>query len=352
MTLRSITAVLLIILLFSSAQADEYRPAFLELKQSSSIEFGVLWKVPVMGDLRRNLHVRFPENAELTTPVRGSLVGGAFIERYNIRHDSGLAGAEIVIEGLTGFPTDVLVRIERLDGSTEIARLTATNPSFVVQGSLTRLETASTYAVFGIQHILEGIDHLLFVACLILIAGTGRRILITITGFTIAHSITLTLAALNLVRLPIPPIEAVIALSIVFLAREIAMERRDTLTWRYPITVSGSFGLLHGFGFASALGEIGLPQTEIPAALLAFNLGVEIGQILFVCSIMFCVWIVSKLALLLGINRIGMKRKSAIGTDDNMHPLVWLQTIEKPMAYLVGSVTIIWTIERILLFTG
>ena len=347
MTLRSITAVLLIMLWFSSAQADDYRPAFLELKQTSSDEFGVLWKVPAMGDLRLGLYVRFAADVEITTPVRGSMVGGAYIERYNIRREGGLGGAEIVIEGLTGLSTDVLVRIERLDGSTEVARLAAANPSFVVQGSLTRMEVASTYTLFGIEHILEGMDHLLFVACLILIAGTGRRILITISGFTIAHSITLTLAALNLVRLPIPPIEAVIALSIVFLAREIALERRDTLTWRFPITVSASFGLLHGFGFASALGEIGLPQTEIPAALLAFNLGVEIGQLLFVCSILICVLIVSKLASL-----IGMTRNSAIGTNVNTRPLIWLQTLEKPMAYLVGSVTIIWTIERTLLFAS
>jgi hydrogenase/urease accessory protein HupE len=347
MTLRSITAALLIILSFSSAQADEYRPAFLELKQTSSDEFSVLWKVPVMGGLRLSLYARFAEDVEITTPARGSMVGGAYIERYNIRREGGLGNGEIFIEGLTGLSTDALVRIESLDGSTEVARLAAANPSFVVQGSLTRMEVASTYTLFGIEHILEGVDHLLFVACLILIAGTGRRILITISGFTIAHSITLTLAALNLVRLPIPPIEAVIALSIVFLAREIALERRDTLTWRYPITVSASFGLLHGFGFASALGEIGLPQTEIPAALLAFNLGVEIGQILFVCSIMSCVWSVSKLASLAGTTR-----NSAIGTDGNMQPLVWLQTLEKPMAYVVGSVTIIWTIERTLMFTG
>ena len=246
MALRSITAILLIMLSFSNARADEYRPAFLELIQIANDEFGVLWKVPAIGGLRPNLYLRFAADLEIATPVRGFMVGGAFIERFNIRRDGGLAGTEIVVQGLTGLSTDVLVRIERLDGSTEIARLTAAKPTFVVQGSLTRIEVASTYTLFGIEHILEGVDHLLFVACLIFIAGTGRRILITISGFTLAHSITLTLAALDLVRLPIPPIEAAIALSIVFLAREIALERRDTLTWRYPITVSASFGLLHG----------------------------------------------------------------------------------------------------------
>lgn len=345
MKLRSLATMLLITLSFSSARADDYRPAFLELKQITNDEFGVLWKVPAIGGPRLNLSLRFAADVELMTPVRGSMVGNAFIERYSIRREGGLGGSKIVVQGLTGLATDVLVRIERLDGSTEVARVAAANPSFMVQGALTRMAVARTYTLFGIEHILEGIDHLLFVACLILIAGTGRRILITISGFTIAHSITLTLAALNLVRLPIPPIEAVIALSIVFLAREIALERRDTLTWRYPITVSASFGLLHGFGFASALGEIGLPQTEIAAALLAFNLGVEIGQILFVNLILACAWIVAKSLVL-----FGMTRQAGIGANGNSRPLLWLHTLEKPMAYLVGSVSVIWTIERSLLF--
>lgn len=352
MALRSITAILLIMLSFSNARADEYSPAFLELVQIANDEFGVLWKVPAIGGLRPNLYLRFAADFEITTPVRGSMVGGAFIERFNIRRDGGLAGTEIVVQGLSGLSTDVLVRIERLDGSTEIARLTAAKPTFVVQGSLTRIEVASTYTLFGIEHILEGVDHLLFVACLIFIAGTGRRILITISGFTLAHSITLTLAALDLVRLPIPPIEAAIALSIVFLAREIALERRDTLTWRYPITVSASFGLLHGFGFASALGEIGLPQTEIPVALLAFNLGVETGQLLFICAIVCCVWIISRFILLLQTTRKGFAINSVTSLDIKASPLIWLQRIEKPMAYFVGSLTIIWTIERTLTFTS
>ncbi len=337
--------MLLVVFSLSNIQADEYSPAFLELKQVANGKFAVLWKVPTTGGLRSSLILRFAADVELSSPVRGSLVGNAFIERFNIQREGGLAGTQIVVQGLTGLSTDVLVRIERLDGSTELARLAAANPSFSVEGSLSRMEVASTYTLFGIEHILEGVDHLLFVACLIFIAGSGRRILITISGFTIAHSITLTLATLNLVRLPIPPIEAVIALSIVFLAREIAHEHRDTLTWRYPITVSASFGLLHGFGFASALGEIGLPQIEIIAALLAFNLGVEIGQILFVAAIVLCVWIITKLVL-----RLGITKNSALSEDSNTRPLFWLQNIEKPVAYLIGSVTIIWTGERILLF--
>jgi hydrogenase/urease accessory protein HupE len=165
---------------------------------------------------------------------------------------------------------------------------------------------------------------------LVLIAGTWRRILITITGFTIAHSITLTLAALELVYIPVPPVEAVIALSIVFLGREIALDRRDTLIWRYPIAVSAPFGLLHGFGFASALADIGLPQTEIPAALLSFNIGVEIGQIVFVAVIIGLFRVVN-----LVVQRYVMQQDS------------WLRFVEKPVAYSVGGITMYWLIERV-----
>ncbi|MCH7817109.1 MAG: HupE/UreJ family protein [Proteobacteria bacterium] len=328
-----------------SVQADEYRPAFLELRQTANESYDVLWKVPARGDLRLGLYVRFPGDVQNITPVRGSMIGGAYIERYSISRAGGLAGSEIVIEGLSTISTDVLVRIERMDGSTQVARLVAANPSFVVGEALTRFDVVSTYTVFGVEHILEGIDHLLFVACLVLIAGTGRRILITITGFTFAHSITLTLAALNLVRLPIPPIEAVIALSIVFLAREIALDRRDTLTWRYPIAVSGTFGLLHGFGFASALSEIGLPQTEIPAALLAFNVGVEIGQIIFVGAIITAVLIITTI-----ISHIGIAETTNASLLQAIKPLDLLRRIEKPLAYIVGGISIIWTLERTAVF--
>ena len=331
---RLILCIALLALAMGSAQADVYSPAYLEFKQKSEGLFDVLWKVPALGsDARLSLYVQLPEEVKIVTPTRATYTGNAIVERSTIHRKGGLAGAEISIDGLTTLPTEVLVRIERLDGSTEVARLTPTSTSFVVTGVPQTLDVAKTYMVFGIEHIWQGTDHLLFVACLILIAGTWRRILITITGFTIAHSITLTLAALGLVRFPVPPIEAVSALSIVFLAREIALERRDTLTWHYPIAVSGSFGLLHGFGFASALGEIGLPQTEIPAALLAFNVGVEIGQILFVATILAVVWIITK--ALRGIE---------------LKPLDWLRSIEKPLAYCVGSITMLWTVERVMMF--
>jgi hydrogenase/urease accessory protein HupE len=327
--------VILSFLLFACLQgttrADVYRPAYLEIQQTTEYKFDVLWKVPARGtDRRLALYVMLPEDVEMISPVRTTFVGTAFIETYSITRQAGLSGARISIDGLTRVATEVLVRIEWLDGSTEVARLTPAVPSFLVTGAPQFWEVARTYTLFGMQHIWQGNDHLLFVACLVLIAGTWRRILITITGFTIAHSITLTLAALELVYIPVPPVEAVIALSIVFLAREIALDRRDTLTWRYPIAVSASFGLLHGFGFASALADIGLPQTEIPAALLSFNIGVEIGQIVFVAVIIGLFRVVN-----LVVQRYVMQQDS------------WLRFVEKPAAYSVGGITMYWLIERV-----
>jgi len=330
-SLSILFCISLFTLSFSLAYADVYRPAYLEIRQTADEEFDVLWKVPARGaDQRLGLYLDFPEDIKTTRQVRTTFVGSAFIETSSITRRGGLAGAKINIDGLTRASTEVLVRIERLDGSTEVARLTPATPWFVVSRAPQFWEVAQTYVVFGMQHIWQGTDHLLFVACLILIASTWRRILVTITGFTLAHSVTLTLAALELVRVPVPPVEAVIALSIVFLAREIALDRRDTLTWNYPIAVSASFGLLHGFGFASALADIGLPQTEIPAALLSFNIGVEIGQIVFVAVI---IGLVRAISLVL--------KKLAIERDD------WLRLIEKPIAYGVGGVTMMWTIERV-----
>lgn len=320
------------LLFFSlSAQADEYRPAYLEFKQISDDEFRMLWKVPAKGQSKRlSLYVSFPGDVIQKSEPIGAFIGGAYIERSTISRQGGLAGVEVAIEGLQRVSTDVLVRIQRLDGTSETARLNASSTSFFVKGAPQFWGVVNTYLVFGVEHILNGFDHLLFVTCLIFIAGSWRRILITITGFTLAHSITLTLAGLELVQLPLPPIEATIALSIIFLAREIVLNRRDTLTWRYPVAVSVTFGLLHGFGFASALSEIGLPQTEIPTALLAFNVGVEIGQILFVATMLVVFWLIAK----------GLKVMQSGSAD-------WLQKIEGPMAYGIGSIAMFWTVERV-----
>ncbi|PKH09305.1 HupE/UreJ family protein [Moritella sp. Urea-trap-13] len=341
-------SVVLLLLSVATAYADEYRPAYLELQQRSAEDYAVLWKVPTRGlDKKLPLQVVFTNDIKIIKPISRTIVAGAFIERSIISRHGGLAGTTITIAGLTAISSEVLVRIHRLDSSTDVLRLTPAMPAFVVTSAPHRWDVAKTYLVFGAEHIWQGIDHLLFVACLIFIAGSWRRILITITGFSIAHSITLTLAALALIQVPVPPVEAVIALSIVFLAREIAQPQRDTLTWRYPILVSATFGLLHGFGFAAALGDIGLPQAEIPAALLAFNVGVEIGQIAFVSVLMAIVWIVTSLLKAMQHLPYWQKPQGAIAPP--VDGLTWL---EKPIAYAVGGITMFWMIERIIIFWG
>jgi len=319
------------------AHAHEMRPAYLEIRESAPEIYDVLWKVPARGtDQRLSLNLRFADDVEvLAEPVSG-FTAGAHIQRMRIRRVGGLTGTTVTIDGLTSTYTDALLRLERLDGTELTHLLTPSSPSYVVEAVPERLQVAATYTRLGIEHILLGIDHLLFVACLMFVAGTGRRLFITITGFTLAHSVTLALSALELVQLPVPPVEAAIALSIVFLAVEIAHGRKTSLTFRYPIAVSGSFGLLHGFGFAAVLREIGLPHNEIPTALLCFNIGVEVGQVLFVAG-------------LIGVLHLG-GRVFSRSSDQPAHALA--MRVRVPAAYVVGSVASYWLMVRIASFVA
>jgi hydrogenase/urease accessory protein HupE len=312
------------------ARADEMRPAYLEIRETSEDIYDVILKVPARGpDKRLALYARFPEDCKILTPAKQTFTGTAFVERSTISREGGLAGAEISIDGLASTTTDALVRIQNLEGNSQTSRLSPTSPSMVVTAAPTSFDVAKTYTILGIQHILEGFDHLLFVLCLMIVAGINRKLLITITGFTIAHSVTLALSTLGIFNIPRPPVEAVIALSIVFLATEIARGNRAGLTYRYPVAVSMSFGLLHGFGFAAVLGEIGLPQNEIPTSLLFFNVGVEIGQLLFIAALL----ILAGVATLLS--------RAIAGRSPS--PALW----QPAAAYLIGTVATYWTIDRI-----
>jgi hydrogenase/urease accessory protein HupE len=218
----------------------------------------------------------------------GSIEAGAFFERWSMICAGGIKGREIAIDGLRSTLTDALARVEYRDGTTQVARLTPETPQFIPSGVQSTLEVARTYFLLGVEHILSGIDHLLFVLALILLIRDRWMLVKTITAFTVAHSITLAGAVLGYFSLPQPPVEATIALSIAFVARELARtqpgERR--LSESYPWVIAFAFGLLHGFGFAGALREIGLPQTDVPLALLTFNLGVEAGQLMFVAAVL------------------------------------------------------------------
>jgi hypothetical protein len=268
----------------ASARAHEVRPALLGLSEAGDRTWDVEWRVPARGDLRLGIHVRLPEDCADLAPRRASLVDAMHVERWSVRCAEGLAGREVGIDGLSQTVTDVIVRVVPADGETRTARVMPSLPVFAVATNPSAFEVARTYGVLGIEHILLGVDHLLFVlALLILVSGT-RRLVQTVTAFTLAHSLTLAAATLGWVRVPPAPVEAVIALSIVFLASEILHARagRPSLAERRPWLVAFAFGLLHGLGFAGALAEVGLPPNAIPVALLFFNLGVEVGQLLFI----------------------------------------------------------------------
>jgi hydrogenase/urease accessory protein HupE len=279
--------VFLIMCLVSRLHAHEVRPGYLDLRQTGTETFNVLWKVPARGDLRLSLNVRFPENCQPVTPRISYQSVDAFTERYTLLCRGGLAERTISIDGLSATLTDVLVRLKRIDETIQIARLTPSSPSFIVEATPDAFRVFVTYLHLGVEHILLGIDHLLFVLALLIIVQGWRRLLGTISTFTIAHSITLAAATLGLVNVPQQPVEAVIALSIVFIAGECVHSRngRAGITNRRPWVVAFIFGLLHGFGFAGALSEAGLPQKDIPVALLSFNIGVEFGQILFIMGV-------------------------------------------------------------------
>jgi hydrogenase/urease accessory protein HupE len=321
-------------LLGHSAQSDELRPGYLELRQTAFDIYRLLFKIPALGDdLRLAIYVNLPEGTKDVTPVQAGFIGTAYTERRTIRRDGGLTGQTIAIEGLSGTSTDVLVRIESLGGATQTERLSPTKTTFVVQTAPGAWEVASTYLRLGIEHILFGFDHLLFVLALVILVRDWRRLALTVTAFTVAHSITLAAATLGLVNVPGPPVEATIALSIVLVAVEIVNARRGTpsLAVRWPWLVAFCFGLLHGFGFAGALAEVGLPDHAIPIALLFFNLGVEIGQLVFVAAV---------------LTAGGLFRR-AIAL--RLEPALVQRTVNRldvTAAYAIGAVAAYWLIER------
>src|SRR6187402_2591692 len=290
--MRTRCLVLLAVALLSfaaRARADEFKPGYLQLTQLDHETYDVLWKVPAI-DESTTLKVRpqFPEGTEALTPVRSTFSRGITVQRWRIRIPQGLDGKAIFFSQLSETRIDVLARLVRLDGTVQLERILPVHPRFVGKPSPGRLDVVRTYTILGIEHILSGFDHLLFVLALVLLVQGARRLLLTITAFTVAHSLTLAGATLGWVEVPGPPVEASIALSIVFVAAEIVHTRqgRYSVTRQYPWIVAFTFGLLHGFGFAGALAEVGLPQASIPIALLFFNVGVEIGQLVFVGAVL------------------------------------------------------------------
>lgn len=308
------------------------QPGYLQLTLSDADVYSVLWKKPAISGKPMNISALLPEQCDVRSANQGVWDGTAYLSHWNAHCPGGLEDGLIQIQGLDQTATDVLVRFDFSNGRTESRRLTPGNSAFRVPTIPDRFEVVKTYLVLGFQHILSGLDHLMFVLALLLLVKGKRRLIITVTAFTLAHSLTLAGATLGIINLPGPPIEATIALSIMFVASEIMHSRRGKigLTERYPWVVAFTFGLLHGFGFAGALAQIGLPQASIPIALLFFNVGVELGQLFFIASVF----------AIIGIWRL-------LSSQLRMAIPAWLPTLP---VYIIGSMSAFWIIQRLTVF--
>jgi hydrogenase/urease accessory protein HupE len=321
------------------AEAHEVRPAFLEIREVALDTFDVTWKVPARDEYRGRLQLRLPKECR-GDPPHGRFAGGALVEHWQAWCPGGLVGREIAVEGSSATRTDVLVRIEHADGTTQTTRLAPGQVSFEVAAAPSGFEVSKTYFVLGVEHILLGVDHLLFVLGLLFLVGNWKQLVGTVTAFTVAHSITLAGATLGWVNAPQAPIEATIALSVMFVAAEILRraQGRTGLAARAPWLVAFVFGLLHGFGFSGALREVGLPQQDIPLALLFFNVGVEAGQLLFIAAVVLLLSVATRLLRQPGHAEHGPWHSEA--------------RVRVPMAWVIGSVAAFWTVQRVAGFWG
>ena len=284
--IRSLLVILLALLTAQPAAADTLRPGYVEFTQRTAQTWSLVWKLPVQADLSPAVQPLLPAGCVQTGAPEQSLSASALVSRVGVRCPGTVAGGRIGLSGLALAQTDVIVRVAPLAGPVQTLRLTPAQPLATIAAQPGRWQVAASYFVIGIDHILFGYDHLLFVLALVLLIDGVWRIAAAVTAFTIAHSVTLAGTTLGLLGLPSAPVESVIALSIMFLAVEILKKVPGSprLSERAPWVVAFAFGLLHGFGFAGALSAIGLPEGEVPMALLAFNLGVEAGQIAIVLA--------------------------------------------------------------------
>ncbi len=306
--------------------AHELQPGSLEIRQLTFDRYELIWRAPIYYDKPHPAILQTPDSWQTIGNPSVRQLSDSALHRRIVQVPGGDINGEIIrFSGLEATITDVFVRISWLNAVQTTAIARPGQPWFKIEGLRSSWQVASDYTMLGIDHILSGYDHLVFVLALILMVSGWRRLLLTVTAFTLAHSITLAAATLGLVWVPGAPIEAMIALSILFLASElIKLERGHTsLTARYPWVVAFVFGLLHGLGFAGALAEVGLPSHEIPLALLTFNVGVELGQLMFVAVVL----------LLIAILRRTRQQ--------------WPFWIRQLPAYGIGGLSAFWVIERV-----
>jgi hydrogenase/urease accessory protein HupE len=323
--------VLASLALVPSVRAHEARPAYLEIQETAPGQFSVLWRTPVLAGMRLPVVLELPDDVKnLKEPTIEELADSLVERRWINAGPHGLAGKRIWFDGLQFTITDVLVRVEMLDGRRWTTIVHPSQPWVEIAATQTWLGLAGTYVVQGVRHILFGADHMLFVLGLLLIVKDRWMLLKTVTAFTVAHSITLAIATLGHAQAPAVPLNAAIALSILFLGPEIVRVWRGetSFTIRHPWVVAFAFGLLHGFGFASALSSAGLPRQELPFALVSFNLGVELGQLGFI-------------ALILALER-----------SFRILEVRWPRWAQVLPGYTVGSLGAFWTVQRVVFLFG
>jgi hydrogenase/urease accessory protein HupE len=320
-----------VLLAVSAASAHETRPAYLEIKETTPGQFLVLWRTPLMAGMRLPVVLKLPDKVRDVREPSAQELSDSLVERRWVEAGpEGLAGKRIEFSGLQMTIADVLVRVEMLDGRKWTTIAHPSQPWVEIAASQTWAGVAATYIVQGIRHILFGADHMLFVLGLLLIVKDRWMLLRTVTAFTVAHSITLAIATLGYAEAPVLPLNAAIALSILFLGPEIVRSWRGetSFTIEHPWAVAFAFGLLHGFGFASALTSAGLPRQELPLALVSFNVGVELGQLGFI-------------ALIVALER-----------SFRILEVRWPRWAQMLPGYTVGSLGAFWTVQRITLLLG
>jgi hypothetical protein len=330
--------IILLALLINSFSllADDARPVLVQMVEETSYQYKVLFRVPNNGRLSAWPEFKYPAMCKETHSSE-IMTDDSHAQRLRLQCQHSIQGEVVKISYSSinpGFYT--LFRFTNSDGQQSSKLLKPSRNSWKIPQNLSKSIVMQEFILLGVEHILAGMDHLLFVTCLVLLtAGRWKQLLFAVTGFTLAHSLTLASAALGLVYLPIPPVEAIIALSILFLATEIARQRHSNLTYRYPVLVSSSFGLLHGFGFASVLMDVGLPQQDTGIALLGFNIGVEIGQLLFIS------------VLLAIMSFFAAMTKKTIYEFFTPKEIRHEATIYISIIYIVGSLSAYWTFERL-----
>jgi len=313
-----------VLLLGSQSVAHPLAPSLLQLDEQVNGQFAVMWKTPLKRMTSGPLSPVFPPHCVATQDATQAVEGTGLVSRWSMDCGStGLVGQVIHIEGIAGSKADVLLRLGLEDGRTFHHMIAPNEPSFQVPARQSQAGVAGEYTMLGVEHLLGGFDHVLFVIALTLLVGWGRLLLWTVTMFTLGHSVTLSLAVLGVVRFPSQPAEVLIAMSIVVVAAELTQERSQTLLRRQPWLMALLFGLLHGLGFAGALTEVGLPAGELPLALASFNVGIELGQLFLI-------------GITVGLVRLALP-----------HGWEWPRFVRLVPAYGIGALAASWVWQRL-----